>query len=488
MRIVAALLACLVQAAAAPPSEIDVLIDQARSLPGEFAADGLIRIAGSEKLSTERKIELLGQAYERAAEAQQPFKRHAGVNPPGYAAGFINRAYDQELDGLSLRLRAIEAMLPLDGRRARQMLLDLGSPHPPQVACEDLLVYDVSRYYRVLGRVAAETFTAEEIRKGEPVRLLARFTGTLASAVEIGPAALAIAGAKVKDEDFQALVTAFTGTLRGISGDDRSFSASEQAAAQVQALVVECRRRQISPLPLIEGFRLYLVNNLTGKRCADDDLAEPAGQAFGLAANSSSQQRVGNVVSYFNDVLEIPPIEPIKPDETVASSVEGKVNLDQPCQDADCRAIRNQFQALFFGENLTPHPASYRETSEFRVKLRDFLSAMAAWKEGGGATPAEYFREKVEVFSQLFSLVSADADRDLVTSAELDYLNQNRFQSENAIEWFLPVNMLVGQAGMAPALRGLAERLRDTQDPITAFYAKLELTLPRSPGEIMPLL
>ena len=104
MRIVAALLACLVQAAAAPPSEIDVLIDQARSLPGEFAADGLIRIAGSEKLSTERKIELLGQAYERAAEAQQPFKRHAGVNPPGYAAGFINRAYDQELDGLSLRL------------------------------------------------------------------------------------------------------------------------------------------------------------------------------------------------------------------------------------------------------------------------------------------------------------------------------------------------------------------------------------------------
>jgi hypothetical protein len=464
------------------------LIDQARSLPGEFAADGLIRIAGSGKLSAERKIELLGQAYQRAAEAQQPFKRHAGVNPPGYAVGFINRAYEQELDGLSLRLRAIEAMLPLDGRRARQMFLDLGSPHPPQVTCEDYLVYDVSRYYSVLGRVAAETFTAEEIRRNDPVRLLARFTGTLTSAVEIGPAARAIAGAKVKDEDFQSLATAFAGVVGGISGDDRSFSASQQSAAQVQALVAECRRRQISPLPLIEGFRLYLVNNLTGKRCADGDLAEPVSQGFGVAANSASQQRVGDVVSYFNDVLQIPPIQPIKPDEAVASSVEGKVKLDQPCQDADCRAIRDRFQALFFGDNSTPHPASYRESSEFRVKLRDFLSAMAAWKESTGATPAEYFREKVSVFGELFSLVSSDSDRDAVTSAELDYLNQNRFQSENAIEWFLPVNMLVGQAGMAPALRGLAERLRDTQDPIAAFYARLELTVPRTPGEIMPLL
>jgi hypothetical protein len=487
MKTVAALLVCLLSAAAATPSEIDGLIDQARSLAGEFAADGLIRIAGSEKLSAERKIELLNRAYERAAEAQQSFKRHAGVNPPGYAVGFINRAYEQDLDGLSLHLRAIEAMLPLDGRRARQMFLDLGSPHPPQVGCEEFLVYDVSRYYSVLGRVAAETFTAEEIGKGEPVRLLARFTGALTSAVEIGPAAQAIAGAKVKDEDFQSLVTAFAGVLGGISGDDRSFSASQQAAAQIQSLVAECRRRQMSPLPLIEGFRLHLVTNLTGKRCADDDLAAPVSQGFGVASSGSSN-RVGDAVAYFNDVLQIPPIQPIKPDETVASSLEGKVKVEQFCQDAECRAIRDQFEGLFFGPNSTPHPNSYRDTNEFRGKLRDFLSAMAAWKESSGATPAEYFREKVGIFSELFSLVGADADRDAVTSAELDYLNQNRFQSENAIEWFLPVNMLVGQAGMAPVLRGVAERLREAQDPVMAFYARLESMVPRTPGEIMPLL
>jgi len=487
MKIAATLLFSLFCAAAAPPSEIDALVDQARALPGEFAADALIRLAGADKLAESRRIDLLEQAYQRAGDAQQPYKRHAAVNPPGYPMGFINRAYDQELDGLSLRLRAIEAMLPLDGRKARRMFLDIGTLRLPQATCEDYLVYEPSRFYAVLGRVAAETFSPEETLRNEPFRLLARFTGTISSAVEVAPAARAIATARVQDGEFQALVTAFAGALGAVSGDDRSFTASSQAGGQIQALVEECRRRKLSPLPLIEGFRLYLVDNLSGKRCADGELAATAGQSFGMAASPASQP-IGDLVTYFNNAIQVPPIQMIQPDEVAPASVEGKVKLAPFCQDSDCQDIGAQYRALVFNSDNLPHPPAYRDSDEFRVKLRDFLSAMASWKDVNGVAAADLYRAKAGVFSDLFNLVPSGPLQDAVADAMLDYLNQNRLQAEDAIQWFLPISSLIGRAGMATSLKSLAEKLRASHDPIVAFYARLELAAPRPADRIMPLL
>src|SRR5271157_938251 len=81
--------------------EIDALIDSARGAPGEFAADAMIRIAGTDKIARARKIELLEQAFQRASDAQEPYPRHAlGLQQAG-SAPYWNRLYKQELDALS---------------------------------------------------------------------------------------------------------------------------------------------------------------------------------------------------------------------------------------------------------------------------------------------------------------------------------------------------------------------------------------------------
>jgi hypothetical protein len=57
------------------------------------------------------------------------------------------------------------------------------------------------------------------------------------------------------------------------------------------------------------------------------------------------------------------------------------------------------------------------------------------------------------------------------------------------MEWFLPVNGLIGRLALDPLGMGrLAEELRKVDDPIVALYANLEAVAPRPPDRILPLL
>src|SRR5262245_37624924 len=111
MKTAAILLTSILCAAAASP-EIEAVIEAARAAPGEFGADALIRVAALEPVERDRRIALFTQAFERAAEAQQPFPRIAALVRNVGPVGFVNKAYQQELDVLSLRLRAVEGLLP----------------------------------------------------------------------------------------------------------------------------------------------------------------------------------------------------------------------------------------------------------------------------------------------------------------------------------------------------------------------------------------
>src|SRR5262245_4285988 len=108
-------------ASAATPPEIGALIASARAISGEFSADALIRIAALDSVEQERRVDLLTLAFDRATSAQQPYRRVAGVTRIAGPVAAVNKAYSQELDALSLRLRAVEGMLSLDPVKAREL-------------------------------------------------------------------------------------------------------------------------------------------------------------------------------------------------------------------------------------------------------------------------------------------------------------------------------------------------------------------------------
>jgi hypothetical protein len=492
MKTLAVILLPMLCAAADAPAGIDALLDAARAAPAEFAADAMIRIAALGQLEKARRIELLEQAFQRASGAQQPYKRHATFVRPDTPSGFINRAYGQDLDAMSLRLRAIEALLPLDAQKAGDLFLQTPPPNPPPLKCDDFLIYDVARYYDTLGNIARQAFTAEEIQAGEPFRLLKRLAGAITSPVQVAPVARMLAAASVKDADFRALAASFAEALGKISGDDRSFADSMPAGQQILALVEESKRRRLSPLPLLEAYRLYLVINLSAARCADDDSMMGNAASFGLGGGLAIDLEAQDAVGLFNRSLRVAPLQPIQEEESAPARLEGVATGLRMCEDAECHAIAEQCRGLAFGENGSPSTPDQKNAPAWRAKVRDLLAALSRWQESApGAHPAaaERFREKSAAYSDLLNLVFNGPDGDVVARAMLDYLKHNRFQQENRLEWFLPVSALIGRVALDPVrMARVAEEMRQADDPAIALYANLESVAPRTPDRILPLL
>ena len=477
--------------AAAGANEFEALIDRARGVPGEFAADVMIRIAALDKLEKGRRIQLLEEAFLRASEAPEAYKRHPAVLRMDLPGGFQNRAYNQDLDAMSLRVRAVAAMLPLDSRKARDLFTQIPPPNLAPLRCEDLLVYDVSRLYATAANVARQAFSAKEAQQGEPFRLLSQYAGAVTSPAEVEPAARMIAQAGLKEEEFLSLVTAFSGALGRIAGDDRSFTASLGAAGhQIQALVEECQRRQVSPLALVERYRLYLVNHLSAARCESESaMQNPGMAAFNLKTAQPVDTETPDAVAFFNDRIRVAPLATIQDTEAAPSKVEGTIADLHPCEDAACRAIQQQLQDLQNGPNGLFTQSANRSTPEWQEKLREFLTAVANWKANTDGLAAQHFRDKSGLFSLVFNLAPPGRAREMVLDALLEYLRQSRLQVENRAQWFLPAHTLIALTGLDPlGSSRMAEKLRAVNDPIISLYAALEALAPHTIETAGPIL
>jgi hypothetical protein len=422
-----------------PPALVD-LADLARAQPPEFAADALLRIADAPKLTDVAwKREILEDAFHLAAGAQQPFARRKVT---GWPASLFDKAYGQGLDALTLQSKAVHAMLAIDFKKARELLGDMPAPRIPRLACDDAddaLVYDVSIFYATVGEVAARGFSAKETAQGEPFHLLQRYAADAASPAQAGPIARMLVGASLKPAQFEALVNSFAGALGQLSGDDRSFSATmaDAADAAMASLSAECARRRINAQPLVDAWGAYKTRQAGGARCADSAVRgpQPAGK----------------------------------------------------CQSSQCRQLAAQVQGLIMGTNgfgLTPEQ---KATSEWGGRLRQYLAALADWKEDDD--PVEYFRAKSQFYGILFEVAPNGAERDLLLRTLLAWLQQNGYQRDHRAEWFYPVNRMIIQAFADPVgMKTTIAELRRSSDPVIALDAQLEQLLPRPMAETIGLL
>jgi hypothetical protein len=469
--------------AAGAPGEIDALITAARSLPPEFAADSLLRLAAIDQVDRGRKTELIGQAFEKGSQAQQRYKRHSVLNPGQTSLPFLNKAYQQGLDALSLQLRAVDAMLALDPGQARALFLRIPALDLKPLQCSDALAYDVDHYYDTAGKLAAHSFGAREKAAGDGGRFLARYASAMTSPVEAGPMADAIAGQEFSSSDFASLVATYATALGKIREDDRSFTSADKLGARIEALVAQCKRRQVSPLPLIEGYRLYLVVHLSAARCADDDRMSGNGVAFGLVLGQDTGQAQGSMVSFFNEKLRMDPLQPIQEIESTPSRLEGAAAVRPSCQEDGCRAVSGKYRELVVDPNGVPLRPADRNTAGWQSKLEAVLSELRQWSPEKPPHD-DYFREKASLYNELLTLAPAGMARDAVLRDEIAFLLGSRQVAASRMEWFVPLNALLARTVLDPLGFGAAAAdLRKSSDPVISLYARLEAVAPR-PADI----
>src|SRR5581483_10130638 len=108
--------------------------------------------------------------------------------------------------------------------------------------------------------------------------------------------------------------------------------------------------------------------------------------------------------------------------------------------------------------------------------------------QGTALTPAQYYRHKSAVYSDLLSVVPPGPLQEQVVQATLSFAETSNFRAENHIEWFLPINILVGRMAIDPLGTGrFSSLLRESKDPVVALFAALEAAAPRTPDKIMAL-
>ncbi|MFN7995005.1 MAG: hypothetical protein U0Q18_15465 [Bryobacteraceae bacterium] len=478
--------------AATRPPELAALAERAASLPPEFAADGLLRIAGSSKVADSAwKRELIESAFHLASASQQPFARR---NWSGARANLFDKAYSQGLDALTLESRAISAMLPLDPRRARAMLAEFPTPKVPRLTCEDALVYDVSALYATLGEVVMRGFTPREIAKSEPLHFVQPYIAELSSSVQVGPIANLIAGLQFRADSLAPLVDTLAAGLKHLPGDDRSFAASvsgnADAAASIAALASICSRAGVSPLPLLEAWREYLVKSLSGARCADTAGAPARHTSFGVASPATPEfpySGTPGIVRFFNEKMRDGSLRPIGDDETVPSKVEGKARDLGACEWPQCLDFSKQYMNLVLGPKGIPLSEEQKAGSEWNGRLRAYLDALAAWD--GGDKADEAFQWKSRFYMDAFNLAPNGPDRDLILTAFLAWLQRNSYQQDHRVEWFYPVNaLLIRVFGDAGVMKNAMRDLLNSGDAVIAFYARLEQVAPRAMGRAIQMM
>lgn len=444
------------------------LIDQARSLPPEFSADTMLRLAAS-PLVTEpkRRRELIEEAFLAGGHAQLLYPRSFN----GSTDSRPNLEYHRNnLEALTLQTRAVDAMLAIDPARALAMFRDIPPLDPPALTCQDAATTDLSSYYQTAARLFETAFTAKQRAAEEDVQFLAQLIASLRSSSQVVPAMKMMpdAGARMTPAQRQQIAGALSGALDRLHGRAREYAASE--IVLVTSAVPEMHDSQM----FVPALRSYIVRHLSAARCSDSihgaDLPQSVKQfnaLLGRLSQTTAQLR------------------PIAAEEVKPLKDEGTFDPHNMWQSARSKQVLEDLRWLNHGNRDLPGDqrfwtAQERLSPEWNAHYLDTLKRIEGWKEDEEDSPEDYTFMVALVYSELAQLVPPGKPRENAMDTYLRFLEQHYAALENRNFWFAEVEMMLKTARFSKDPKEKAwmlDAMSRSSNPIIALYAKLESTI-----------
>ena len=460
-------------------AKIETFITYAQSLPAEFSADLLIQLAESGEIKErKRRQDLLIEAFDTAAKAKQPLKLAA---LPGSAVdsrlGYRANAFKLGLDTLSLQSRAIKALLPLNKKEARQLFDEIKLKLNP-LDCEDTLAYDLGSFFDMTLAIVQTAFNTEETQRGEHIYFVERSISKINSSNQIQPAVKVLISLKTSNLELARLGRAFSTALAKIPADDRSFSAPWNSTINsIDELVSTFSQRGLPSDEIIEAYRAYLINQLTGQRCAETN---GAGDPKALETS---------LVTHFNERLRslaYKNIGPISEDEITPGRREGSVRDEAYWTSTKSKSILSAMRRLRFKSPGTEFNTQEKESAEWQSQLSQLIRELASWMPSDEKSDEDYFHQKCVIYYALIKAIPTGAQYDgLRDEALRDFatlLSVSQLQKEKPAEWFLHAKVLINRAHTAnpPEREKLISLIYNSHSTILHLYVQKEELLKAS--------
>lgn len=418
---------------------INNLIFEARTQTPEIAADALITIAESGRVSkAELKRRILEEAFGLASQAQYSVRiRYAGYMDT--AVFFRYNPLELKLDRLSLQFRVIRALLKFDKARARELFLREMPPDfdLPPLGCENTIrYYDVADYYETASAVFNETFTAKE--RGSPAffYVILPFVERIASPAQVNPVAKMLAGLKLSQSQLSLVSATYTQALMKVRNDDPTFRQAILNTRGIREFIktfgeTKTGNRQ----QLIDAVREYALKQLNGVRCSDGikkNLTNPLISKYVLP---------GYIKDLNDEILKEKPIgaEEIDPENIVRATRPPYYWDSKKSNDRQDSAKRLKFRV---GGN--EFSEEEKQKPEWQAELDKYLLDLGMWDEQEEDTKEDFVNKKSVMFLNLLNgIVPKGSGRDAVFKDYILFLSRNELRGESRLQWFWLVRDLI---------------------------------------------
>jgi hypothetical protein len=454
------------------PTELEAFAAEVEAAPPEVTSDALIRLASSTRVTDPAwKKELIERAFVLVGTSRRPVRKRAAPYVNSLAdnsAAYLSQAYGLGLDALSLRVRAVRAMLPLDAVRAREMFGQIPPRLPlPSLSCKDAMVYDVSDFYALAGEVALKAFGGEEVTQGARARFLLPYAEELSSPAQVMPTLKLVLAAGRRPEDMTLLAPALAKAIRNLSADDRSFTSavsSDGLADAVNDLRLALGKREDNLAgDIVEAYRKFLRSGMTGERCAEN-----------------VPRFTPRYLSEANSLLF--KTSPLNPEELKPSGVGGRADIRGYWQTPEAKALLSSYKQLRFGDGSVPAKydtegvALTREdtgTPEWEAQLRRFLSDLESWSGSGEHSNIDFFNQQQMLYMALLEIKPSGQPRAEVLASWLKSLGDRRDGEAELLRYFYASELLKAVNASPPAARDdFMQRMIYSGDAVLSTMAR----------------
>lgn len=446
-------------------------VDRARTLPPEFAATALLRIAQRPLIADAKwKIELIEEAFHFAGHAQLPYRQQViGLSTDSRT---YLKFYPNDLEALTLQSQAVEAMLLIDRARGLELFERIRLPEIAARTCQDVNIPDLKVFYRLAGKIFDSAFTDKQRKAEEHIRFLDRIILTVKSPAQVEPALHLILSANLQPNQRMSLAGKFATVLDQVSGDDRTFGATEAMA--VPGASPELNNAVV----ILPALRSYLVRRLSGPRCHDN--MPPAGQMSKAASNFNGLiARIDKEGAIYRLIAE----SEVRPGED-----EGTFKNEFAWRSNRGKEVLSALQWLNHGNRaaVLGQPRKWtleeRNTEAWRSRYDATMKLIEGWKESEEETAEDYIFVVSHTYQNLAELAPTEDGRNRSMESHLRFLEQRYAGMESRNFWYAAIRMVFDRLKASRdehEKAWLLGHLTRSANPVISLYAQLELEFGR---------
>jgi hypothetical protein len=444
------------------PLAAEALVDRARGLAPEFAADLLLRLASSPAIPDRPwKLELIEEAFRTAAAAQLQAPRTGGPHTDS-RFGPHALASDTRLNRLSLQVQAVEAMLFLHPGRALELFRQIPLPELKPVPCTEIVVEHTGAFYEVVPKLFAAAFSGEQRRRGDDIAFVSAVIRGMRADPQVEPVSKMIERIEASPEARQQWLNDFAAALKTVQGTDRTFTAGMWIG--LTALAKFSGSHGLARAAYLGAAREFVISKITGAYC--DDAAgktkvEPWVEALNAAIQAEIERGNGD-------------LRPIVLRDLKRGSASGTFKNVDWWQSSRSKEVLEALRWLNHGNRDLPGDkrfwtAEERATQQWNDRYIELLKLLEDWKPGDGETREDTYHMKAITYDLLARLVPPGPARLNAIRNLLAFLDASYHDIPNRAEWFVHVRDLLTRGDSE--IRNEARRARN---PVITMYAEVD--------------